>query len=74
VLGLAIGTDATYLPGELAIRAETQKPPRYFDDAELAQLDAPTNQAKLSDYTRRAYQVLRHTAMRQRSLVHIPFD
>ena len=74
VLGLAISTDATYLPGELAIRAETEKPPRYFDDGELAQLDAPANQAKLGDYNRRAYQVLRHTAMRQRSLVHIPFD
>src|SRR5215207_1246351 len=62
VLGLAIGTDATYLPGELAIRAESEKPPRYFDDAELGQLDAPANQAKLNDYNRRAYQVLRHTA------------
>jgi integrase len=72
--GLAISTDATYLPGEPANRAETEKPPRYFDDGELAQLDAPANQAKLSDYNRRAYQVLRHTAMRQRSLVHIPFD
>jgi integrase len=74
ILGLVISTDATYLPGELAIRAETEKPPRYFDDSELAQLDAPTNQVKLNDYNRRAYQVLRHTGMRQRSLVHIAFD
>ncbi len=73
VLGLSISTDATYLPGELAIRAETEKPPRYFDDGELAQLDAPADQAKLNDYNRRAYRVLRHTAMRQRSRVHIPF-
>lgn len=74
VNGLAISSDATYLTGELAVRSALDSPPRYFDDAELAQLDAPENLAKLNDYNRRAYQVLRHTAMRQRSLVHIPFD
>lgn len=74
VNGLAISADATYLTGELAVRTALDSPPRYFDDIELAQLDAAENQAKLNNYNRRAYQVLRHTAMRQRSLVHIPFD
>ncbi len=74
VWGLPVSPNATYLPGELGVRGELERPPRYFDDRELAQLDGPTNQAKLSDYNRRAYQVLRHTAMRQRSLVHLPFD
>lgn len=74
VAGLAVSPDATYLPGELGIRGELERPPKYFDDRELAQLDAPANQAKLNDFNRRAYQVLRHTAMRQRSLVNLPFD
>jgi hypothetical protein len=72
--GLAISPDATYLPGELGIRDELERPPKYFDDRELAQLDAPANQARLNDFNRRAYQVLRHTGMRQRSLVHLRFD
>ena len=72
--GLAISPDATYLPGELGIRGELDRPPKHFDDAELAQLDAPQNLARLGDFDRRAYLVLRHTGMRQRSLVHIPFD
>jgi integrase len=74
VSGLPVSPDAIYLHGELGVRGELERPPRYFDDRELAQLDAPGNQAKLSDYNRRAYQVLRHTAMRQRSLVHLPLD
>lgn len=72
--GLAVNPDATYLPGELGIRGELDRPPKYFDDSELAQLDAPDNLARLNDYNRRAYVVLRHTGMRTRSLVHIPFD
>lgn len=72
--GLAVSTDATYLPGELAVRDALDRPPKYFDDRELAQLDSPTNQAALNPWNRRAYQVLRHTGMRTRSLVHIPFD
>jgi len=72
--GLAISSDATYLAGELAIRGELDTPPKYFDDRELAQLDAPENLARLSDYNRRAYRILRHTGMRTRSLVHLPFD
>jgi integrase len=72
--GVGISPDATYLPGELGIRGELERPPKYFEDRELAQLDAPVNQAKLNDYNRRAYQVLRHTGMRQRSLVHLRFD
>ncbi|MCA1698496.1 MAG: hypothetical protein LC790_06150 [Actinobacteria bacterium] len=74
VNGLAISSDATYLAGELAIRDELDRPPKYFDDRELAQLDAPENLARLSDYNRRAYLILRHTGMRTRSLVHLPFD
>ena len=74
VNGLAISTDATYLPGELAIRGELDRPPKYFDDSELAQLDAPDNLARLNDYNRRAYLVLRHTGIRTRSLVHLPFE
>lgn len=74
VAGLAISSDATYLAGELAIRGELDSPPKYFDDGELAQLDAPANLARLSDYNRRAYLVLRHTGMRTRSLVNLPFD
>lgn len=72
--GLAVSPDATYLPGELGIRDELDRPPKYFDDGELAQLDAPDNLARLNDYNRRAYLVLRHTGMRTRSLVHLPFD
>lgn len=71
--GLAISPDATYLPGELAVREALDRPPKYFDDRELAQLDSPTSQAALDPWNRRAYQVLRHTGMRTRSLVHIPF-
>lgn len=74
VNGLAVSSDATYLPGELAIRGELDQPPKYFEDSELAQLDAPDNLARLNDYNRRAYLVLRHTGMRTRSLVHLPFD
>jgi len=74
VNGVAIPADATYLPGELAVRAALDRPPKYFDDRELAQLDNPDNQAALDPWNRRAYQVLRHTGMRTRSLVHIPFD
>jgi integrase len=72
--GLAISADATYLPGELGIRGELDRPPKHLDDAELAQLDAPENLARLGDFDRRAYLVLRHTGMRTRSLVHMPFD
>ncbi|MCA1699590.1 MAG: site-specific integrase [Actinobacteria bacterium] len=72
--GLRISSDATYLPGELGIRGELDRPPKYFDDGELAQLDAPGNLSRLSDYNRRAYLVLRHSGMRTRSLVHIPFS
>jgi len=57
VAGLAISSDATYLAGELAIRGELDSPPKYFDDGELAQLDAPANLKRLSDYNRRAYLV-----------------
>lgn len=74
VNGLAVSSDATYLPGELAIRGELDRPPKYFDDSELAQLDAPDNLARLNDYNRRAYLVLRHTGIRTRSLVHLSFE
>jgi hypothetical protein len=55
VSGLAVSPHATYLPGELGVRGELERPPRYFDDRELAQLDAPAHQARLNDYNRRAY-------------------
>jgi len=74
VNGLAVSSDATYLAGELAIRGQLDSPPKYFDDRELAQLDARDNLARLSDYNRRAYLVLRHTGMRTSSLVHLPYD
>lgn len=72
--GLGVSPDATYLPGELGIRGELDRPPKYFDDGELAQLDAAVNVSRLGDFNRRAYLVLRHTGMRTRSLVHIPYE
>jgi hypothetical protein len=42
VNGLAVSSDATYLPGELAIRGEPDRPPKYFDDTSSSNSTRPT--------------------------------
>ena len=68
-----IPQNAGYLRNEWADRRR-EETARYFEDREIAQLDDPTNRAKLDPVYNRAVEVLRHTGFRISSLVRLKRD
>ena len=69
----AIPQNAGYVRNEWADRRRDETA-RYFEDREIAQLDDPTNRAKLDPMYNRAVEVLRYTGFRISSLVRLRRD
>ena len=74
IAGAPIASSATYLPGEIEPQREAGLRVRFLDAREVAQLDDPRNLARLSEFDRRLYLVLRRTGMRVSSAVTLPID
>jgi len=74
IAGAPIASSATYLPGEIEPQREAGIRARFLDAREVAQVDDPRNLARLSDFDRRLYVVLRRTGMRVSSAVTLAID